>query len=217
MRYIDLSHTIYDGLITYRGLPAPIICDFLSREAAAEHYEDDSTFHIGQINMVGNSGTYLDCPFHRFSDGKDFSSLFISDLSDLPGVKIKVPFTDGLAIEVDHFLHLDLKDKAVLIQTDWSAKWATDAYFEGHPFLTSDAAKYIKDQQPKMVGIDSYNIDDTRVNRRPVHTTLLSADILIVEHLCQLHLIPNQDFYFSAIPPKIVGMGSLPVRAFAKF
>ena len=217
MRYVDLSHTIRDGLITYRGLPAPIICDFLTREASAIQYDDQSTFQIGEIKMVGNSGTYMDCPFHRYSDGSNFSELFISDMADLEGVMIKHHFSKGLAIDKTHFKPFDLRNKAVLIRTDWAAKWNSDSYFENHPYLTKDAAEYIKSQSPKLVGIDSYNIDNTNVNSRPVHTILLGAGILIVEHLCQLHLLPDAGFYFSAVPPKIVGMGSLPVRAYAKF
>ena len=217
MRYVDLSHTISDGLTTYRGLPAPIICDYLTRDESANNYEDGSTFQIGEIKMVGNSGTYLDCPFHRYAAGKDFSELFLSDMADLPGVLIQAQANSTLPIDVHHFENVDMKDKAVLIRTDWAKKWATEAYFENHPFITEAAAHFLKTQRPKIIGIDSYNVDDTRVNRRPAHSILLGADILIVEHMCQLHLLPVEHFYFSAIPPKIRGMGSLPVRAFAKF
>ncbi len=217
MRYVDLSHTITSGMVTYRGLPAPLICDFLSREKAAEQYIDGETFQIGHLTMVGNTGTYIDCPFHRYEDGRQFTSLFLKDLVDLPGILVHVPYQTQLAVDVEHIEHLDVTGKAFLIRTDWATHWGTDAYFENHPFLTESAAQLLVSKQPKLVGIDAYNIDDTRVMRRPVHTHLLGAEIPIVEHLCQLHLLPKDGFYFSAAPPKISGMGSFPVRAYGKF
>lgn len=217
MRYIDLSHVIEEGMITYKGLPAPIICDFLSREQSRDHYDGETTFQIGRIDMVGNTGTYIDCPFHRFAEGKDFTSLFLSDLVDLPAVRVDVPYEEGLAITATHFEGMDLENKAVLVHTGWSVHWRTDRYFENHPFLTADAASLLKEAGVKLVGIDAHNIDDTRQNSRPVHTTLLDADICIVEHLCQLHLIPTSGGSFTAVPPKVRAIGSLPVRAFVKF
>ncbi|MCB0667964.1 MAG: cyclase family protein [Saprospiraceae bacterium] len=217
MRYVDLSHTIFNGLQTYKGLPAPLICDYLSREASRELYEDGTTFSIGSVDMVGNTGTYMDCPFHRYEDGKDFTQFFLSDLADLPGVKVSVPFTETKAISRQHFEDLELEGKAVLIETGWSKHWNTEQYYVDHPYLSIDAAEYLRTNQVKLVGIDSYNIDDTRSNSRPVHSILLGKNILIVEHMCQLHLTPGSNFYFTAIPPKIKGMGSFPVRAFVKF
>ncbi|MCB0687447.1 MAG: cyclase family protein [Saprospiraceae bacterium] len=217
MRYVDLSHEIFDGLITYKGLPAPLICDFLTREASRSMYDGDTSFSIGKVEMVGNSGTYMDCPFHRYADGKDFSELFVSDLADLLAVKVSVPHQEIQAIDRKYFEGLNLTNKAVLIETGWSKFWNTDRYFEGHPFVTSDAAQYLFENKVKLVGIDSYNIDDTRQNSRPAHSILLANDIPIVEHMCQLHLVPKSDFFFTAVPPKIKAMGSFPVRAFAKF
>ena len=217
MRYVDLSHVIDDGMITYKGLPAPIICDFLAREESRAQYDGDTTFQIGRIDMVGNTGTYIDCPFHRFAEGKDFTSLFLSDLADLPAVRIDAPYEEGLAITPVHFEGMELANKAILVHTGWSGHWRTDRYFEDHPFLTADAASFLKEAGVKLVGIDSHNIDDTRQNSRPVHTTLLGADICIVEHLCQLHLIPTSGGSFTAVPPKVRGIGSMPVRAFVKF
>lgn len=217
MRYVDLSHTIFNGLQTYKGLPAPLICDYLSREASREHYEEGTTFSIGRVDMVGNTGTYMDCPFHRYEDGKDFTQFFLSDLADLPGVKVSVPFTETKAIRRQHLEDLELVGKAVLIETGWSKHWNTEQYYVDHPFLSIDAAEYLRTNKVKLVGIDSYNIDDTRSNARPVHSILLGKNILIVEHMCQLHLTPGSDFYFTAIPPKIKAMGSFPVRAFVKF
>ncbi len=217
MRYVDLSHTIYDGLITYKGLPAPLVCDFLSREQSQAQYADDSTFQIGQITMVGNTGTYMDCPFHRYEDGKDFAQLFVSDLADLPGLAVDVPYSDGLAIDVARLPSAGIDGHAVLLRTGWSKHWNTDAYYENHPYLTEQAAAYLLEQGVKLVGIDGYNLDDTRIASRPAHRILLAQDVPIVEHLCQLHLIPSEGFTFTAVPPKVQGMGSWPVRAYAKF
>ena len=214
-RYIDLSHTIEDGLITYKGLPAPIICDYLSREDSRKFYEPGTEFQIGKIEMVSNTGTYLDTPFHRYADGKDLSEITLEALVDLEGVIVRVPHTEKLAITEMEFTNLDVAGKAVLVETGWSEFWNTERYFEGHPFLTEDAARYLVEAGAKLVGIDSHNIDDTSGNRRPVHTTLLGAEVLIVEHLCDLNKVPDGEFLFTVLPPKFRGVGTFPVRAIA--
>ena len=214
--YIDLSHTIEDGLVTYKGLPAPIICDYLSREESKKFYEEGTQFQIGRINMVTNTGTYIDCPFHRFADGNDLSQVELARFVDLAGITITVPHTETLAVTPEHLKNYEIRNRAVLIRTDWSQFWNTETYYENHPFLTQEAAGYLRDCGVKLVGIDSHNIDDTKGKSRPVHTTLLGAEILIVEHLCNLNLLPQQGFLFSAIPPKFKGVGTFPVRAMAK-
>lgn len=213
---IDLSHTIEDGLITYRGLPAPIICDYLSREDSKQHYEEGTQFQIGKIEMVTNTGTYIDCPFHRYEDGKDLSQMALERFVDIDAVVIRVPFSETIEITEEHLKNYELRNKAVLIQTDWAKHWNTEQYYENNPYLTEGAATYLKDCSVKLVGIDSHNIDDTRGKARPVHTILLGAEILIVEHLCNLYLLPADNFTFSAVPPKFKGVGTFPVRAFAK-
>jgi kynurenine formamidase len=215
--YVDLSHTIEDGLITYKGLPAPIICDYLSREDSKKYYAKGTEFQIGKIEMVSNTGTYIDCPFHRYEYGKDLSQVDISCFADLEGVLIKVPYSNDLEITEKYFKGQNLKDKAVLIHTGWDAFWNTDKYFSNHPYLTASAAEYLKMSEVKLVGIDSHNIDDTSQNSRPVHSILLKHEILIVEHLCNLNSLPENGFYFSAIPPKFKGVGTFPVRAMGRF
>ncbi len=211
---IDLSHPIEQGLVTYKGLPAPIICDFLSREESESHYADGTTFHIGKIEMVGNTGTYIDSPFHRFADGRDLAQLPLESIAQLPGIVFRVP-TGQQAIGPGLFTSADVKDKAVLVHTGWAKHWNTDQYFEGHPFLTKAAAVYLRDHGATLVGIDSLNIDDTNDGERPVHTILLGADIPIVEHMCHLEKLPNEGFVFNAVPAKVKEFGTFPVRAYA--
>jgi len=213
--FIDLSHTIEHGMITYKGLPAPIICDFLSREQSRSHYTNGTTFHIGKIEMVANTGTYLDSPFHRFAEGKDLSQLPLSSLADLEGIVVHLPETAGRAIGHALFAGLAVRGKAVLVHTGWARHWRTDQYFEGHPYVSSDAADYLADAGAALVGIDSLNIDDISDGRRPVHTTLLGAEIPIVEHMCGLEHLPSKGFRFSAVPAKVSGFGTFPVRAYA--
>jgi kynurenine formamidase len=214
-KLIDLSHTVEDGLVTYKGLPPPIICDYLSREESKKHYADGTTFQIGKIEMCSNTGTYLDSPFHRYEKGKDLSELKLEALANLDGVKAII--NAGItAIGKQAFINLDVNGKAVLVQTDWSANWNTEKYYEGHPFLTEDAAIYLRDNGAILVGIDSYNIDDISGNDRPVHSTLLGAEILIVEHMCNLNDVPKDGFRFYAVPVKIKGFGTFPVRAFVE-
>lgn len=214
--YIDLSHTIEDGLVTYKGLPAPIICDYLSREKSRANYEPGTEFQIGKIEMVSNTGTYVDCPFHRYADGKDLSEVGLESFADLEGIVIRADYRTALAIGPEVFRNHEIRGRAVLIDTGWAKHWNTSAYYENHPYLTAESASYLKQNGVKLVGIDSHNIDDTRGKSRPVHSTLLQAEILIVEHLCKLEDLPDEGFIFSAIPPKVKGMGTFPVRAFAK-
>ena len=211
--FMDLSHVIEHGMITYRGLPAPLICDFLSREASRQVYAEGTEFHIGRIDMVANTGTYIDSPFHRYAEGKDLAQLPLASLAGLEGVVVRC---DQQAIDRDVFEGLDLRDKAVLVQTGWDRHWRTDAYFEGHPFMTEAAAKYLVAAGVKLVGIDSYNIDDTGDGRRPVHTALLGNEIPIVEHMTGLGQLPARGFEFFAVPPKVQAFGTFPVRAFAR-
>jgi kynurenine formamidase len=216
-QFLDLSHTVEHGLVTYKGLPAPIICDYLSREDSRKFYEEGTEFQIASIEMVANTGTYLDCPFHRFEHGKDLSEIDLQQLVDLPAAVVRVLFEKTLAVTAQHFNDIDLKGiKAVLIQTGWARHWNTELYYEHHPYLTQDAAEYLKQRGVLLVGIDSHNIDNTQTRSRPVHTALLGAGILIVEHLCNLESLPEDRFFFSAIPPKFKGVGTFPVRAIAK-
>ena len=212
---IDVSHTIYDGMITYKGLPGPVICDYLSREQSRNHYSDDTEFHIGKIEMVANTGTYLDSPFHRYANGDDLSELSLKSLANLDGVVVRVTGATERAISQDVFSGLDVRGKAVLIHTGWARHWRTDQYFEGHPYLTAKAAEYLVKERVALVGIDSFNIDDTGGGDRPVHTTLLGNRIPIVEHLRGLDSLPEIGFKFFAVPAKVKGIGSFPVRAFA--
>jgi arylformamidase len=213
-RLIDLSHTVQHGLITYKGLPAPIICDYLSREASRKHYAPGIEFQIGKIEMVANTGTYLDSPFHRYADGKDLSQLGLQKLANLSAIKITAQHQQAIA--ASHFPRAEsLAGKAVLVETGWSRHWNTPQYFEGHPFLTEDAAQFLADSGAALVGIDSHNIDDVQDLRRPVHTILLKQEIPIVEHMTNLAALPPVDFTFFAVPVKVKGFGTFPVRAFA--
>lgn len=214
---VDLSHTIEDGLVTYKGLPAPIICDYLSREDSRKFYAEGTEFQIGKIEMVANTGTYLDCPFHRYADGKDLSEVGLEAFVDIPGIVIRAPYSAGLAVERSAFENIDVRGKAVLVHTGWGDDhWNTEPYYENHPFLTEAAAEYLRDQGARLVGIDSHNIDNTCGKTRPAHTVLLRADILICEHMCNLGALPDDGFSFTAAPPKFKGVGTFPVRAFAR-
>ncbi len=210
---IDLSHKIEDGMVTYRGLPAPHICDFWDRESSAANYDDGSTFQIGRIDMVANTGTYLDTPFHRFEEGDDLAAVSLERLAGLDGLCVRAEAREA---GPELFEGLDVAGKAVLVHTGWDRHWRTDSYFADHPFLAEAAARWLAERGAALVGIDSYNIDDTRTRRRPVHTILLGAGTLICEHMTGLAALPASGFRFTAAPPKVAGMGTFPVRAFAE-
>lgn len=213
---VDLNHEIEHGMITYQGLPSPMICDYWSREYSSRFYEKGTSFQIGKIEMVSNTGTYLDTPFHRYAEGEDLSQILLTRIADIPGIVINVPFNQTREIGPDYFHRYSVSGKAVLVKTGWDQFWRNKKYFNEHPYLNQAAAEYLLKQQVILVGIDSYNIDDTRIKTRPVHSTLLKNNICIIEHMTHLNQIPSQPFRFFAIPPRIRGMGSFPVRAFAK-
>jgi kynurenine formamidase len=214
-RVVDLSHTITEGMVTYKGLPGPHICDFISREQSAANYDGGETFQIGRIDMVANTGTYVDVPSHRFADGADLSELGVEAFVELPGVVIRQPFESGLAVDLAAFEGLDVPGHAVLVATGWDRHWGQDSYYHDHPFVTAEAAEWLIAEGAALVGIDSHNIDDTRVRTRPVHTALLRAGIIICEHMTNLGALPDNGFRFTAAPPKVKGMGTFPVRAYA--
>lgn len=215
-RLIDLSHAIEHGMVTYRGLPAPAVSDWLSRAASTARYAPGTTFQIGKIELLANTGTYIDAPFHRYEDGRDVAGYALDAVADLPGVVLRATAGPSRAIDGPRFSGLDVQGKAVLVHTGWDAHWRTDTYSAGqHPFLTRAAAEYLAKAGAALVGIDSLNIDDDTDGRRPVHTILLGANVAIVEHMTNLAALPDVGFRFFAVPPKVKGLGSFPVRAFA--
>jgi arylformamidase len=212
---IDLSHTVHDGLVTYPGLPGPVISDHLSRQASRDHYADGVEFHIGRIDMVANTGTYVDAPFHRYPDGADLAALPLTALAALPGIVVPATGDTGRGLEAAAFQELEVGGRAVLLHTGWDAYWGTAGYGDDNPFLTEAAARHLADSGAALVGIDSPNIDDRADLRRPAHSILLAAGIPIIEHLCNLGAIADRPFAFFAVPVKVRGLGSFPVRAFA--
>lgn len=215
---VDLSHAIEHGKVYYPGLPAPVICDFLSRADSRALYDEGTEFHIGTVELVTNTGTYIDCPFHRYADGRDTATMPLDRFVDVPAVLVRATEAHGRtsrAIGREWFGAHDVRGRAVLVHSGWDVHWQTDRYFQGHPFLTADAATWLRDAGAVLVGIDSMNIDDTSGGTRPVHSILLREEILIAEHLTGLAALPDTPFTFTAVPPKLVGVGTFPVRAFA--
>jgi arylformamidase len=212
---IDLSHRIEAGMITYKGLPAPLMCDYLSRAESRALYAEGTEFTIQRIEMVGNTGTYLDSPFHRYADGADLAALGLDQLAHLDALVVTPALTHDMAIGLEALAALDVSGKAILLHTGWDRHWRTDAYFENHPFLTEAAAALLAERGAALVGIDSHNIDDTRGRARPAHSILLGANIPICEHMTGLGRLPATGTRFYAVPPKLAGFGTFPVRAFA--
>lgn len=213
-RLIDVSHTVEHGMVTYKGFPAPIICDWLSREASRAKYAHGTEFQIGKIEMIANTGTYVDSPFHRYADGKDLSELPLESVADLQCLVVRVDPAAGPGIDDVPLPASEVGGRAVLFHTGWDRHWRTDAYFDGHPYLTERAAEWLARAGAALVGIDSLNIDSVATGERPVHTTLLGRDIPIVEHMCGLRDVPERGGRFSAVPVKVKGFGTFPVRAY---
>jgi kynurenine formamidase len=215
-RLIDVSHTVEDGMVTYPGFPAPVICDWMSREASRAQYANGTEFQIGQVDMIANTGTYVDSPFHRYADGKDVSELPLESVADVECVVVRVDSAQGPAIDSIPLAASRIAGRAVLFHTGWDRHWRTDAYFDGHPFLTERAAAWLVKAGAIIVGIDSLNIDSTATGERPVHTTLLGREIPIVEHMRGLAEVPEEGGRFTAVPVKVKGLGTFPVRAFVR-
>ena len=213
MPHIDLSHNITNGMVTYPGLPAPTISSHLTREAAEEIYGPGITFQIGMVDICTNTGTYLDVPFHRYADGHDLTGLSLERVAQVQGVCI-----DRVGEQAIDLTAADLDGsagKAILVRTDHSQHWGTDEYFTNHPYLTAASAEALVAADIACVGIDTLNIDSTEGGERPVHTIVLRADIPIIEHMTNLDQLPADGFTFTAVPPKIEGVGTFTVRAFA--
>jgi arylformamidase len=213
-RLIDVSHTVEHGMITYKGFPAPVICDWMSREASRAKYTEGTEFQIGKIEMIANTGTYIDSPFHRYENGKDLSELPLESVADLDCVVVRVDSSRNRAVDEISLSADRVRGRAVLFQTGWDRHWRTDAYFEGHPYLTERLAEWLVKAGVALVGIDSLNIDSTATGERPVHSVLLGRDIPIVEHMCNLHAVPSEGARFFAVPVKVKAFGTFPVRAF---
>jgi arylformamidase len=217
-RLIDVSHTIEHGMVTYPGLLAPTVADWLSRDASRARYAPGTTFQFGRIDMLANTGTYIDAPFHRYEGGHDIADYPLAAVADLEGIVLRATQRGGdddRALDQTVFEGHDVAGKAVLVHTGWDVHWRTERYGSGHPFLTRAAAQQLVALGVALVGIDSLNIDDAADGTRPVHTILLGAGIPVVEHLCNLGELPDRGFRFFAAPVKVRGMGSFPVRAFA--
>lgn len=211
-RFVELSHEIEHGMVTYPGLPAPVISDWLTRAASRARYAPGTEFHLGRIEMLANTGTYMDAPSHRFAGGADIAGYALEQVADLPGIVVR---TSGRAVTAAQFAGIDVRGRAVLVHTGWDVHWRSARYGRANPYLTADAARHLVALGVALVGIDSLNIDDADDGARPAHTTLLEAGTPIVEHLCGLGGLPESGFRFFAVPVRVRGLGSFPVRAFA--
>lgn len=215
-RIVDLSHVIHDGLVTYPGLPAPVITPHLTRENSKKSYAEGTTFAMDIITMIGNTGTYLDAPFHRYEGGADLAGLDLATLVDLPAVVLHLDDLTTRGIPAGVFLDRDVRGAAVLLHTGWDRHFGTPEYKTGSPFLAAEAVELLVERGAALVGIDALNIDDTESGgERPAHSGLLAAGIHVVEHLTRLGELPASGARFTAAPPAVAGFGTFPVRAFA--
>jgi arylformamidase len=214
-RAIDLSHEIVDGMVTHPGIPAPTVSTFLTHEASAARYAPGTTFEIGRIDLVANTGTYLDTPAHRFPGRPDLSGLDLDVVVDLEGVVLDCRGRPERGIDADAFRGIEIAGRAVLVATGWDVHWGTPTYLSDNPFLTEGAARHLVDERAALVGIDSLNVDSLADPSRPAHTAILDAGIPLVEHLTGLDKLPRDGWRFFAVPPRIRGLATFPVRAFA--
>jgi arylformamidase len=215
-RWVELSHVITAGMITYPGLPGPQVSPHLTREASRDVYAPGTEFAIDRVSMVGNTGTYLDSPFHRYADGTDLAGLALTSLADLPTVVVRTLGSGSRAVDVGALAPFDVTGRAVLLHTGGDEHWGTPAYTDDAPYLTADGAGWLVEHGARLVGIDAVNIDEiTSAGHRPAHSQLLAAGIPIVEHLTGLEQVPPTGARFTAAPPRFADFGTFPVRAYA--
>ena len=215
-RFVELSHVIREGLVTYPGLPAPTISPFLTREDSKSRYAPGTEFAMDLLTLIGNTGTYLDSPWHRYEGGTDLAGLGLETLVDLPTEVFHLDDAVERGIPASALWDRDVAGKAVLLHTGWDRHFGAPSYATGAPFLAPDGVNYLVDQGVSLVGIDSLNIDNTEgTGERPAHSRLLAAGIHVVEHLTNLGSLPASGARFTAAPPLIEGFGTFPVRAFA--
>lgn len=212
---VELSHTIRHGMPTYPGLPSPRIGLHTDHASSGALYDQRAQFAIGHIDMVGNVGTYIDSPFHRYPDGADVSEIPVSRLVDLPTVVIDARDDARRDRRLQLVLPGSLAGSAVLIWTGWDRKWATDGYWQPGPFLGDATVEQLVHHRPALVGVDFWNVDDPGDPTRPAHTALLGEGIPIVEHMRNLGQLTRASRTF-VVPLAIVGAPSAPVRAFAQ-
>lgn len=202
-------------MVTLPGLPGPELSLHLTREASKANYAEGTTFEIGRISMVANTGTYVDSPIHRFADGADLSGLPLGKLADLDTVVVRVAGSPVRSIDVETLLAYDVRGKAVLLHTGDSDRFGTPEYVVDPAYLTRAGADWLIAEGAVLVGIDAANIDDMADGERPAHTQLLAAGIPIVEHLRGLDQLPPLGARFTAAAPLVEHFGTFPVRAFA--
>jgi kynurenine formamidase len=215
-RLVELNHVISAGMVTYPGLPGPEITAHLTREGSRGHYAPGVEFAIDRISMVGNTGTYLDSPYHRYADGADLAAVPLASVADLPAVVVRLTDAGERGIEAHALAAVEAAGAAVLLHTGWDRHWGTEAYGQGAPYLTEPAAKLLVNAGARLVGIDSVNIDNMHGDgQRPAHSILLDAGIPVLEHLTGLADVPVTGARLHAAPPRVRGFGTFPVRAYA--
>lgn len=214
-KLIELNHVLEDEMMAYPGLPRPKIGAFLDHQASRSRYHDQAEFYLGKVEMVCNLGTYLDSPFHRYRGGADLSQVPLEKVAGIPGIVIDGPISSDRSIIINA-TDSELQGRAVLIRTGWDKRWGTESYWEPGPHLSEKSIDLLIRSKATLVGVDFWNVDNTADFVRPAHTRLLASDILIVEHLCNLSVLPQTGFRFYAVPLRIVGGASFPVRAFAE-
>jgi len=214
-RYVELNHELTDGMAVFPGLPSPRVTAILDHAHSRDRYAGQAEFYVGKVELAGNTATYIDSPFHRYPDGHDVSEIPLADVAGLPGIRIDAVIGDDRSISVETD-EAALAGRAVLVRSGWDERWGTEAYWQPDPYLSTEALELLLQARPKVVGVDGWNVDDIDDPARPAHTRLLADGILIVENLCNLDALPASGFRFSAIPLRIVGGASIPVRAFAE-
>jgi kynurenine formamidase len=218
LELVELSHVIADGMTTFPGAPGPVISPHLTWADSRSRYAEGTEFSMDRIDMVGQTGTYLDSPRHRYEGGTDLAGLPLGRLADLPATVVRTAGAGRRAVEAADLEPLTLAGHAVLLHTGGDRHWGTPAYAEDNPYLTAAAATLLVERGAALVGIDSVNLDDMSAasgGERPAHSILLAAGIPVVEHLTGLEQLPPAGARFTAAPPRIEGFGTFPVRAFA--
>lgn len=213
--FVELSHEIENGMPSYPGIPGPHISALLDHEASRARYDNQAEFYLGMIEVAGNTGTYIDSPFHRDPTGDDLSQIPLEAVAGVSAVVVDCEMDVDRAVDVEATPG-EIAGRAVLVRTRWDTRWGSEEYWSSGPFLSASTVKLLAEARPALVGVDFSNVDDTDDPARPAHTQLLRANVLVLEHLCNLYLLPPTGARIYAVPLRIKGGASFPVRAFAE-
>lgn len=206
MMYIDLTHTIEEGMPVYPGTLPPKIT--LANTVAKDGFAEI------KMTMFSHTGTHMDAPSHMIAGGKnleDYPAAHFFGKALLMDISESIPSLESIK-------SLTIQEEGVemiVIKTAWSQHWGTEKYFHGFPVLTPQHYKYLISQGIKCIALDAISVDPVGSKAFENHLTLLSQGVTIAENLTNLDKIPCDRFRLVLLPLKVKNSDGFSIRAIA--